>query len=161
MEVLEWLCGLAERVDVPPADIEQRTLGLIALRDIIMNRPQERDVCLALVLRCTVHADDALRSKAIRMVVNQLHPLPYCGQQIDSFATERLQSTRELTAEPEGEGGTAESEAVRCISLFFALCTREPALVSQIFAAFAASPGPVQAAFHRNMVRFARAILLS
>lgn len=159
MGVLEWLVGLAELPDVEPASLEQRTLGLITLRDVVMHRKQERAACLALVLRCTVHADDALRGKAIRMVVNQLHPLPYAAAQIEQYAIERAESVPQLAGAPADEdAATADTEeALRRISLYFALCTRTDALLPRLFSVFAASNASTQPAFHRNMVRAASA----
>jgi hypothetical protein len=157
MEVLEWLVGLAEPAGAEPATLEQRTLGLITLRDVVMHRKQERAACLQLVLRCTVHSDDGLRGKAIRMVVNQLHSLPYAAGSIEQFASERLESVP-LMAAAATEDAAADAkadteEALRRISLYFALCTRAEALLPRLFAAFAASSEATQPAFHRNMVR--------
>ena len=92
MAILEWLVGLGQGDGGEAASLEQCTLGLITLRDVVMHRQAERSACLALVLRCTVHADDALRGKAIRMVVNQLHPLAFAAPEVESFASERLES---------------------------------------------------------------------
>lgn len=157
LEMLEWLVGLAEPHDEDPTTLEQRTLGLITLRDIVMLRQLERGPCLAMVLRCTVHADDALRGKAIRMVVNQLHPLPYAASQIEEFAKERLQSVP-LIEERAGEGATstatsAADDALRRVSLYFALCTRNEALLPLLFSTYEQSNTAVQPAFNRNMVR--------
>ena len=155
--VLEWLVGLADEASAEPASLEQRTLGLITLRDIVMHRAPERAACLQLVLRCTVHSDDALRSKAIRMVVNQLHPLPFCVPDVEQYASDRLASVQELPGAVVADEGAAEQacidEALRCISLYFALCTRKDALLPRLFSVFAASDAAAQPAFHRNMVR--------
>jgi symplekin len=157
MDVLEWLVGLAEPSAAEPATLEQRTLGLITLRDIVMHRKQERAACLQLVLRCTVHSDDGLRGKAIRMVVNQLHSLQYAAAHIEQFASERLDSVPLMAAaatEDAAANAKADTdEALRRISLYFALCTRAEALLPQLFDAFAASSAATQPAFHRNMVR--------
>jgi exodeoxyribonuclease V gamma subunit len=137
------------------ASMEQCTLGLITLRDVVMHRQAERTACLTLVLRCTVHADDVLRGKAIRMVVNQLHPLPFAAPEIESFASERLESVAQLNsadaAEPTDAPDDTE-ETLRRISLYFALCTRADALLPRLFKVYAASGAAAQPAFHRNMV---------
>lgn len=147
---LEWLCGLCVRDGHAPADTEQRTLGLITLRDVIANRSAERGASLALVLRCTVHEDETLRSKAIRMVVNQLHPLDVAKHAIETFAADGLRQ-----ALPPEE----DAEATRChISLYFALCTRAHALLPQLFEVFAACSPGAKAAFHHHMAGLARAI---
>ena len=155
--VLEWLVGLADEASAEPASLEQRTLGLITLRDIVMHRAPERAACLQLVLRCTVHSDDALRSKAIRMVINQLHPLPFCVPDVEQYASDRLASVQELPAAgPDDEGASEQAcidDALRRISLYFALCTRKDALLPRLFSVFAASDAAAQPAFHRNMVR--------
>ena len=156
MGILEWLVGLGQGEDGAAASMEQRTLGLITLRDIVMHRQAERSACLALVLRCTVHVDDALRGKAIRMVVNQLHPLAYAALLVESFAGEQLDSVLQLQPASGTEATAAApdytEEALRRISLYFALCTRAETLLPRLFEVYAAS-GPVsQPAFHRNMV---------
>jgi hypothetical protein len=141
---LESLCGLVERPDTPPTNVEIRTLGLIALRDIVVNRPQERDPGLALILRCTVHADDTLRSKAIRMVVNQLHPLAYAVAPIEQFAEKQMMASC--------KGDRASDDALCSVSLFFALCTRSSALIPRLFEAYATAGKGPRMAFSRNMV---------
>ena len=143
---LELLCGLSQTPSTQD-DLEMRTLGLVALRDIVMNRAQEREASLSLILRCTVHVDDALRSKAIRMVVNQLHPLVYAAASIEQFAGEQL-----LVACQAGTTVEAD-EALRCISLFFALCTRVSDLIPQLFVSFATACEGARTAFCRNMAR--------
>lgn len=143
---LELLCGLSQAPSAQD-DLEMRTLGLVALRDIVMNRAQEREASLSLILRCTVHVDDALRSKAIRMVVNQLHPLVYAAASIEQFAGELLLGACQA-------GTTVEAdEALRCISLFFALCTRVSHLIPRLFVSFATACEGARTAFCRNMVR--------
>lgn len=156
-DLLTWLCGLSHDADgVPAPDMEQRTLGLVALRDVITNRPADRDSCLDLVLRCTTHQDDVLRGKAIRMVVNQLHPLLLdAANTIVEYATQQLNSANKLVADQDaadGDAGLTEAGLQR-VSLFFALCTRVAELVPKLFVSYAACSQPVQAAFHKNMVR--------
>ena len=155
MGILEWLVGLGQSEDGEAASMEQCTLGLITLRDVVMHRQAERSACLALVLRCTVHADDVLRGKAIRMVVNQLHPLAFAAPEIESFASERLESVLQLPPAGETEPAVAPAtteETLRRISLYFALCTRADALLPRLFKVYAASGPAAQPAFHRNMV---------
>ena len=155
MGILEWLVGLSQGEDGEAASMEQRTLGLITLRDVVMHRQAERGACLALVLRCTVHEDDALRGKAIRMVVNQLHPLVFAASQVESFASEQLDSVLQLQPVPAAEATTAPDdaeEALRRISLYFALCTRAETLLPRLFEVYAASGPASQPAFHSNMV---------
>ena len=161
MGILEWLVGLGQSEDGEAASMEQRTLGLITLRDIVMHRQAERSACLALVLRCTVHEDDALRGKAIRMVVNQLHPLSYAASQVESFAGKQLDSVLQLQSVIDTEAAAAPDdteEALRRISLYFALCTRAETMLPRLFEVYAASGSAAQPAFHRNMVRLPRPV---
>ncbi len=154
--LLEWLVGLAELPGTAPATLEQRTLGLITLRDVVIHRKQERGACLALVLRCTVHADDALRGKAIRMVVNQLHPLAHATAEIERFAAERLDAVLQLPPAPPDDAAVVAQleEALQQVSLYFALCTRAPDLLPRLFEVFTGSSASgTQPAFHRNMAR--------
>lgn len=149
---------------------------------------RERGACLALVLRCCVSADEGLRSKAIRLVVNQLHPLPGAKAAVEQFADHWLQAALRVGPQPQPEaeaaaaaeedaegaeacGGDAlpsapplseaaqTEEAARCVSLGFALCTRVPGLLlSRLFVAYAACAPPARAAFHRNMAGLARTL---
>ena len=155
MAILEWLVGLGQADGGEAASTEQCTLGLITLRDVVMHRQAERSACLALVLRCTVHADDVLRGKAIRMVVNQLHPLVFAALEIESFASERLESVPQLasTEEAAPDAVSDTEETLRRISLYFALCTRADTLLPRLFTVYAASGPAARPAFHRNMVR--------
>jgi symplekin len=153
MAILEWLVGLGQGDGGEAASLEQCTLGLITLRDVVMHRQAERSACLALVLRCTVHADDALRGKAIRMVVNQLHPLAFAAPEIESFASERLESVLSVDEADAIAVSDDAEETLRRISLYFALCTRADTLLPRLFSVYAASGPAAQPAFHRNMVR--------
>ena len=151
LDFLSWLCGLKPDGEEPAVlDIEQRTLGLITLRDVIMSRPADRDVCLDLVLQCTTHEDDALRSKAIRMVVNQLHTLDDVTGAIVQYAEQQLDAAKGLVEED--DAGRVTEAALQRVSLFFALCTRTMELVPKLFATYATCSPPVQAAFNKNMV---------
>jgi hypothetical protein len=152
VDFLSWLCGLKpDAEETVVLDIEQRTLGLITLRDVIMSRPADRAACLGLVLQCTTHEDEALRSKAIRMVVNQLHPLVDVADAIVQHAEQQLEGASELVEEE--DAGRVTEAALQRVSLFFAMCTRTTDLVPKLFATYATCSPPVQAAFNKNMVR--------
>jgi symplekin len=88
---------------------ERVTLGLSTLRDLVVWRPPARKKYvplppvslsllttsfrgLSLLLDYTHHEDDAIRSPAIRLVANQLYPLPALTQDIVDHACEMLRS---------------------------------------------------------------------
>jgi len=75
---------------------EWSTLGLLAAKDLILQRPPVRDDVLALTLEASVSKDDDTRSKAVRLIANRLFPLPYASMQIEEFAKATLESLLEV-----------------------------------------------------------------
>ncbi|KAE9609107.1 putative symplekin [Lupinus albus] len=81
-------------------DIERVTQGLGAVWSLIIGRPQNRQVCLGIALKCAVHSQDEIRAKAIRLVdllklmvvTNKLFHLSYISEDVEKFATSMLLS---------------------------------------------------------------------
>ncbi|PIA51845.1 hypothetical protein AQUCO_01000020v1 [Aquilegia coerulea] len=73
-------------------DVDRVTQGLGAVWSLILGRPLDRKACLNIALRCAVHPQDDLRTKAIRLVANKLYPLGYMSESIEQFATDMLLS---------------------------------------------------------------------
>ncbi|CAL0319275.1 unnamed protein product [Lupinus luteus] len=73
-------------------DIERVTQGLGAIWSLILGRPQNRQACLGIALKCAVHSQDEIRAKAIRLVTNKLFQLTYISEDIEKFATSMLLS---------------------------------------------------------------------
>ncbi|KAL2340050.1 hypothetical protein Fmac_007990 [Flemingia macrophylla] len=73
-------------------DIERVTQGLGAIWSLILGRPQNRQACLGIALKCAVHTQDEIRAKAIRLVTNKLFQLNYIAGDVEKFATEMLLS---------------------------------------------------------------------
>jgi hypothetical protein len=85
------------------------TLGLSALRDLTVWRPQERARALTLLLSYTHHEDEHVRSPAVRLVANQLYPLPALTQSIEENALEAVRTlTTVQIATPDGKDAGKE-----------------------------------------------------
>uniref|UniRef100_A0A6N2MKH5 Symplekin C-terminal domain-containing protein n=1 Tax=Salix viminalis TaxID=40686 RepID=A0A6N2MKH5_SALVM len=79
-------------------DGERVTQGLGAVWSLILGRPNNRLAFLDIALKCAVHSQDDIRSKAIRLVANKLYQLNYISQNIEQFATNMLLSAVEQRA---------------------------------------------------------------
>ncbi|XP_021283612.1 uncharacterized protein LOC110416100 isoform X2 [Herrania umbratica] len=73
-------------------DAERVTQGLGAVWSLILGRPNNRQACLGIALKCAVHSQDDIRGKAIRLVANKLYQLSYISGEIEQFATNMLLS---------------------------------------------------------------------
>ncbi|XWS24027.1 hypothetical protein CRYUN_Cryun28dG0066000 [Craigia yunnanensis] len=74
-------------------DAERVTQGLGVVWSLILGRPNNRQVCLGIALKCAVHSQDDIRGKAIRLVANKLYQLSYISAEIEQFATNMLLSS--------------------------------------------------------------------
>ncbi|KAM7271711.1 hypothetical protein ACFE04_030925 [Oxalis oulophora] len=137
--------------------------GLSIVWNLILHRSLIREDCLKIALQSAVHNLEEVRTKAIRLVANRLYPLSYLAQQIEDFAKNTLLSgiNGDFAENPEADGSITElqkesdlekapnenqseanqlssesvsiQEAKRCLSLYFALCTKKHSLFRQIF----------------------------
>ncbi|KAK8623473.1 hypothetical protein V6N13_118357 [Hibiscus sabdariffa] len=73
-------------------DAERVTQGLGVVWSLILGRPNNRQACLGIALKCAVHSQDDIRGKAIRLVANKLYQLTYISGEIEQFATNMLLS---------------------------------------------------------------------
>ncbi|KAF2323897.1 hypothetical protein GH714_003802 [Hevea brasiliensis] len=73
-------------------DGERVTQGLGAVWGLILGRPNNRQACLDIALKCAVHSQDDIRAKAIRLVANKLYQLNYIADNIEQFATKMILS---------------------------------------------------------------------
>ncbi|KAJ9674105.1 hypothetical protein PVL29_023574 [Vitis rotundifolia] len=73
-------------------DRERVTQGLGAVWSLILGRPLNRQACLNIALKCAVHSQDDIRTKAIRLVANKLYLLSYISENIQQYATDMLLS---------------------------------------------------------------------
>ncbi|KAL9143939.1 hypothetical protein ABFS82_14G266900 [Erythranthe guttata] len=74
------------------ADGDRVTQGLGAVWSLILGRPQSRQACLAIALKCTVLPEDDVQAKAIRLVSNKLYAVSYISENIEQFATDMFLS---------------------------------------------------------------------
>ncbi|CAK8568942.1 unnamed protein product [Lathyrus sativus] len=94
LKILEDLCysDVIDHDGKIIRDIERVTQGLGAIWSLILGRPQNRQSCLAIALKCAVHPQDEIRAKAIRLVTNKLFQLSYIAEDVVKFATKMLLS---------------------------------------------------------------------
>ncbi|KAF3326645.1 Symplekin [Carex littledalei] len=93
--LLEELCGMSDGGTQKEREIDggdRITQGLGTVWSLILGRPSARMSCLNIALKCCVHSQDEVRSKAIRLVVNKLYLLSYASVRIEEFATSKLLS---------------------------------------------------------------------
>ena len=170
---------------------EWSTLGLLAAKDLILQRPPVRDDVLALTLEASVSKDDDTRSKAVRLIANRLFPLPYASVQIEEFAKATLESLLEvedvkeedekINGEEEGgdqamtdaeQGNQAtksqqeqqekEQEIRAKCSLYCALCTKKHSLLKGLFQTYGkANSQIVKAAISSNSPGLAKTLGVS
>ncbi|KAF6157886.1 hypothetical protein GIB67_015202 [Kingdonia uniflora] len=161
-------------------DSDRITQGLGAVWSLILARPLYREACLNIALKCAVHMQEDVRAKAIRLVANKLYPLNYLSERIERFATKILMSVVDqqvpeaellqetsISGSQNSEPGTSEdeytkgvqhsvpavslSQAQRCMSLFFALCTKNPSLLQLVFDTYGRAPKTIKQAVHRHI----------
>ncbi|KAL5074040.1 hypothetical protein RYX36_013024 [Vicia faba] len=92
-------------------DIERVTQGLGAIWSLILGRPQNRQSCLAIALKCAVHPQDEIRAKAIRLVTNKLFQLSYIAEDVVKFATKMLLSAVDHEVSNGVQSGPTEQRA--------------------------------------------------
>ncbi|KAJ4796777.1 Symplekin [Rhynchospora pubera] len=93
--LLEELCGGTDGRTHKEREIDggdRVTQGLGTVWSLILGRPSARMACLDIALKCAIHSQDEVRSKAIRLVVNKLYLLSYASLRIEEFATNKLLS---------------------------------------------------------------------
>ncbi|KAJ3670682.1 hypothetical protein LUZ60_008108 [Juncus effusus] len=143
------------------------TQGLGTVWSLILGRPAARLACLDIALKCAVHLQDEVRSKAIRLVANKLYLLSYASEKIEEFAKDKFFSiVREQTLETESRQESQEtsvtssqnseqrpslSQSQTQISLFFALCSKKPSLLRLVFDVYGNAPKAAKQAIHRHL----------
>ncbi|XP_013620490.1 PREDICTED: symplekin isoform X2 [Brassica oleracea var. oleracea] len=174
LKLLESFCcpesGDKVEKDLPSGD--RVTQGLSAVWSLILTRPGIRNDCLKIALQSAVHPLEEIRMKAIRLVANKLYSLSFITQQIEEFAKDKLFSvvscisserggpetlSNDCVKPVSGAGmdssleATSVTEAQRCLSLYFALCTKKHALFVHVFSIYKDASDPVKQAIHRQI----------
>lgn len=126
LKLLENLCysDVFDSNGIELRDVERVTQGLGAVWSLILGRPNNREACLGIALKCAVHSQDDIRGKAIRLVANKLFQLSYITESIEQYARSMLLSAvdqrasqtqssqpRSTTQGTEGEDNSQLSEA--------------------------------------------------
>ncbi|KAJ0234958.1 Uncharacterized protein HA466_0270600 [Hirschfeldia incana] len=174
LKLLESFCcpesGDKVEKDLPSGD--RVTQGLSAVWSLILTRPGIRNDCLKIALQSAVHHLEEIRMKAIRLVANKLYSLSFITQQIEEFAKDKLFSVVSCISSERGDAetlsndcakpgsgagmdssleATSVTEAQRCLSLYFALCTKKHALFVHVFSIYKDASDPVKQAIHRQI----------
>ncbi|KAG9454622.1 hypothetical protein H6P81_007526 [Aristolochia fimbriata] len=112
LKLIEDLCR-SDSYDKDVREGDRVTQGLGAVWSLILGRPTIRQSCLDIALKCSIHSQDDVRAKAIRLVANKLYFLAYASQDIEQFATDMLLSVVESQTsdqEPRSEGNIGSEE---------------------------------------------------
>ncbi|CAH8338242.1 unnamed protein product [Eruca vesicaria subsp. sativa] len=165
LKLLESFCcpesGDKVEKDLPSGD--RVTQGLSAVWSLILARPGIRNDCLKIALQSAVHHLEEIRMKAIRLVANKLYSLSFITQQIEEFAKDKLLSvvrcergdaetlSNDCAGLDSSSEATSITEAQRCLSLYFALCTKKHALFVHVFSIYKNASDPVKEAIHRQI----------
>ncbi|XP_054788592.1 uncharacterized protein LOC129294336 isoform X2 [Prosopis cineraria] len=123
LKVLNDLChsSVTDRHSKVVRDMERVTQGLGAIWSLILGRPQYRQACLDIALKCAVHPQDEIRTKAIRLVANKLYQLSYISDDVEQFAEQMLLSAVDQKALDTGlsESGPIEQGADTQLLAFY------------------------------------------
>ncbi|KAF3331746.1 Symplekin [Carex littledalei] len=173
-KVLEGLCSPslersnAEKHDKETPSGDRITQGLSCVWSLIVLRPINRDRCLQIAFESAVHPLEEVRMKAIRLITNKLYSLVAISKRIEEFATEKLWSvvgsdpaTDELNADSQQDPVLGITEAQQCMSLYFALCTKQHNLLHEIFVLFGDMPHPAKQVVHEHIPLIVRSIITS
>lgn len=176
LKLLESLCAPEGKQEKDLLTGDRVTQGLSAVWNIISTRPASRDRCLQIALKSAAHHREEVRMKATRLVANKLYPMSSISQKIEDFAIKNLQSLADLPSmdnasnprlpqesdmektaigETKTDGGVEQTisshsipEAQRCMSLYFALCTKKHYLLQHIFSIYESIPMYAKQAVH-------------
>ncbi|KAJ1459707.1 Symplekin tight junction protein C terminal-domain-containing protein [Pelagophyceae sp. CCMP2097] len=148
-------------------------LGLAALRDAAFARPAARAACVEAVLRLSSRGEvhPAVRDKAVRLASNQFWPRVVVQAAVVNFARLRLEEHCAAAfdgAAPESDDDEAVTQARTELSLFIALCVKDPELFPELLVAAARNvrlsaqgkteAGPVHRAVAAELPRLAPAL---
>ncbi|GAB2256376.1 hypothetical protein Droror1_Dr00010154 [Drosera rotundifolia] len=113
LEVLDNLCSSDgyEQLREDDRDSDHVSQGLGTVWALILGRPVNREACLNIALKCTVHQNEVIRKKAIRLVANKLYPLDYISKKVEQYATRVLLSVAG-TDSPLVQSSDSKTEAV-------------------------------------------------
>ncbi|KAL6180206.1 hypothetical protein ACLB2K_046873 [Fragaria x ananassa] len=131
-------------------DTERVTQGLGAVWSLILGRPQYRQSCLDITLKCAVHPQDDIRTRGVRLVANKLYQLSYISEVIEKFATDML-----LSAVEQPTSGIEHSQSE---STGRKTDGTKPSLIQLVFNTYGCAPQAVKQAFDRNIPVLIRAL---
>ncbi|TXG52605.1 hypothetical protein EZV62_021774 [Acer yangbiense] len=115
LQLLDNLC-YSDVSDVCGKEIrdgERVTQGLGAVWSLVLGRPNYRQACLDIALKCAVHSQDEIRAKAIRLVSNKLYQLSYISESIEQYAKNMMLSAvdHHLSDVERSQSGCADQRA--------------------------------------------------
>eukprot|EP01133_Synstelium_polycarpum_P015596 gene15596-18528_t len=148
-------------------DTANVSLGLNTLRDLTLLRPNVREPCLNTLLEFSVHERPSVRATSISILAEQLFSKPSLESRIQQYATTQLLSLLEshkAVIVVKKENGTEDSLETpppvdselsvvnksnevsiieQKIQIFFALCAKRPALLSELLEFYSRTPSDI------------------
>jgi hypothetical protein len=130
------------------ADYSRVKVGLLLLRQLIVDRPATRRLCLKTLLQYTLHKEESIREPAIRIAV-RLFKETFCFADITKFASLALDTLICVNVAPTNAtaemdewgvsyletdlGGPLDPEVLRSRGkLYLSLCTRDASLIHRL-----------------------------
>ncbi|CAM9498530.1 unnamed protein product [Chrysoparadoxa australica] len=103
-EALTFVKDLVNKAE----DGDEIQTGLLALRDLVLNRPAARGSCLKAILEFTTHHHLDVRTKTVRLTANMLWTKPKFQDDVEGFAKAALASIIPEARVPEAASAKAE-----------------------------------------------------
>jgi len=161
-------------------DSRSMTMGLSTLRELVLYKPKYSNKCLDMLLNYATHANENLRSPAIRLVTNKLFDMQILpiSQHIEQFASHSLMELVDKSEAPveddhlmeedfdsktqqKGSKSESEEEVKRHLLLYFALCTKKFELLERIFELYIQTTQFVKRVIHQQSIGLVRTISIS
>jgi len=128
-------------------------IALLVARDVIIDRPKNRNETLDLALQTCVSKNESIRIKAIRMCTNQLYGYEKLQPKMENAALQFL-----LHSKPQEDKEEADLDADRFTSLYCALCTKKSSLLRDIFNSYSSLDVAIQTTLVKKCPNIAAAL---
>lgn len=117
------------------------TLALIALREIALSRPPNRDMAVKVVLEAAFSQNGSARGKAVRLLANRLYSESSMAKTIETAARHALDTLLKtnISNGQSEEAKTQEELFAESCELYCALCTKNVKLMGHLFEVYAES----------------------
>jgi len=140
-------------------------VGLQILQELCLMRPPCRESLLPIILQLAVHSEKTVQFGAIERIRNALHSSEVLMEQVETFATQQLDSLVSLVKLEGTEGdedGSAmlrlQLETQRRLLLYCHLCVRRPELLKALATTYNTVPKYVQDEIDAQLPKIAKSI---